>query len=637
MTDIDKRFSGVHALKGVNFDLYEGEIHALVGENGAGKSTLMKALTGIFPKDSGEIHYLGKLFNPKGPKEALDAGIAIVHQELNMMDHLTVAQNLFIGRESTKYGGRFLDEKAQNKRAAELIEKLNMNIDVEETLGKLTVGKQQMVEIAKAVSHDLKVLILDEPTAALTDREIDELFVIMRDLAAKGVAMIYISHRLDEIGMITDRVTVLRDGEYVGTKNTKEITKDEMINMMVGRVIYEKPKSHSNVPKDASVVLKISHLSAGKSVKDVSFDLHRGEILGFAGLMGAGRTETARALYGADKAEGTIEINGKQVFITSPMQAVRHGIGYLSEDRKRFGLAVNLSVTENSVMASYDELVKGFFLPIKEMERVSADYVEKLKIKTPSLEQIVKNLSGVPEAPQGSIWANASTDNYAAAGLAAEKMFAVIKDRIEAATDARPVKIVVLNQDAAGESLLSRGKGFRDTMVKLIDEQTKLSKSDIAVIGNPGYIAADSPRSGKKVIIEMIVPASAAMTDATASANAMLSRAASDNILGIFCSNEATVKGLLAATNDGATLKSNAALRNIVVIGYDAGEAQKNAVRQQYFLGSITQDPYSIGYKAVELAYKAYKGETVADVDTGAKFYDKDNMDDDDIKGLLYD
>ena len=394
MTDIDKRFSGVHALKGVNFDLYEGEIHALVGENGAGKSTLMKALTGIFPKDSGEIHYLGKLFNPKGPKEALDAGIAIVHQELNMMDHLTVAQNLFIGRESTKFGGRFLDEKAQNKRAAELIAKLNMDIDVEETLGKLTVGKQQMVEIAKAVSHDLKVLILDEPTAALTEREIDELFVIMRDLASKGVAMIYISHRLDEIGIITDRVTVLRDGEYVGTKNTKELTKDEMINMMVGRVIYEKPKSHSNVPKDAPVVLKVSHLSAGRSVKDVSFDLHKGEILGFAGLMGAGRTETARALYGADKAEGTIEIDGKEVFITNPMQAVRHGIGYLSEDRKRFGLAVNLNVTENSVMSSYDDLVKGFFLPIKEMEQVSAEYVEKLKIKTPSLEQIVKNLSG---------------------------------------------------------------------------------------------------------------------------------------------------------------------------------------------------------------------------------------------------
>ena len=245
--------------------------------------------------------------------------------------------------------------------------------------------------------------------------------------------------------------------------------------------------------------------------------------------------------------------------------------------------------------------------------------------------------SGVPEAPEGSIWANASTNNYAAAGMAAEKMFAVIKPRIEAATAAKPVKIVVMNQDASGESLLSRGKGFRDTMVKLIDEQTKLSKSDIAVVGNTAYIAADSPTKGNKVYIEMVVPASAAMTDATNAAQAVLNKVSSDNILGIFCSNEATVKGLLAATNDGATLKSNAAFRNMVVIGYDAGAAQKNAVRNQYFLGSITQDPYMIGYKAVELAYKAYKGEPVADVDTGAKFYNYQNMDNDDIKGLLYD
>lgn len=245
--------------------------------------------------------------------------------------------------------------------------------------------------------------------------------------------------------------------------------------------------------------------------------------------------------------------------------------------------------------------------------------------------------SGVPEAPPGSIWANASTNNYAAAGMAAEKMFEVIKPKIEAATEQKPVKIVVMNQDASGESLLSRGKGFRDTMVKLIDEQTKLSKSDISVIGHTAYIAADSPRTGKKVFIEMIVPASTAMTDATNAAQAVLNKVASDNIIGIFCSNEATVKGLLAATNDGATLKSNPTFRDMVVIGYDAGAAQKNAVRNQYFLGSVTQDPYQIGYKAVELAYKAYKGEPVSDVDTGAKFYTYQNMDDPDIKGLLYD
>ncbi|MDD3942336.1 MAG: sugar ABC transporter ATP-binding protein [Sphaerochaetaceae bacterium] len=394
MKDIDKRFAGVHALKGVDFELCEGEIHALVGENGAGKSTLMKALTGIFPKDSGEIHYQGKLFNPQGPREALDAGIAIVHQELNMMEHLTVAQNLFIGREATKRNGWLLDEKEQNRRAAQLFERLNMQIDPEEKVSNLTVGKQQMVEIAKAVSHNLKVLILDEPTAALTDREIHDLFVIMRDLASKGVGMIYISHRLDEIGVITDRVTVLRDGEYVGTKATKELSKEEMINMMVGRVIYEKPKAKSNVAPDAPEVLRVENLYAGKLVQNISFTLHRGEILGFAGLMGAGRTETMRALFGADKASGTIWVNGRRTIIESPIDAVRNGIGYLSEDRKRFGLAIKLSVAENAVMASYEDLCPGLFLPKKDILRIATEYVAKLKVKTPSLDQFVKNLSG---------------------------------------------------------------------------------------------------------------------------------------------------------------------------------------------------------------------------------------------------
>lgn len=394
MKAIDKRFSGVHALKQVDFDLREGEIHALVGENGAGKSTLMKALTGIFPKDSGEIHYMGKLFNPHSPKQALNAGIAIVHQELNMMDHLSVAQNLFIGRESTKLNGLLLDEKEQNRKAKQLLAKLNMNIDVELKLGRLTVGKQQMVEIAKAVSYNLKVLILDEPTAALTDAEIEDLFTIMRDLASKGVAMIYISHRLDEIGVISDRITVLRDGELVGTRDTSELTKEEMINMMVGRVIYEQPKSKSNVAPDAPEVLRVTNLNAGEQVKDVSFCLHKGEILGFAGLMGAGRTETMRALYGADEATGTIEVNGKMVVINTPMDAVKLGIGYLSEDRKRYGLATKLSVIENSVMASYTELSPSFLLNEKALASETRKYVQKLSIKTPSMDQFVRNLSG---------------------------------------------------------------------------------------------------------------------------------------------------------------------------------------------------------------------------------------------------
>lgn len=243
--------------------------------------------------------------------------------------------------------------------------------------------------------------------------------------------------------------------------------------------------------------------------------------------------------------------------------------------------------------------------------------------------------SGVPNAPKGSIYANASTDNYAAASLAAEKMFAVIKADIEAATAANPVKIVVMNQDASGESLLSRGKGFRDGMIKMIAEKSALSMNDIKVMGNPAYIDSSNPTMGQKVMIEMVVPASAAATDSAAASTSVLNKVVSDNVLGVFCSNEATVKGILAATNDGADLPSK--YPGLIVIGFDAGEGQKNAVRSEYFLGSITQDPYSIGYKAVELAFKAYSGETVMDVDTGAKFYDKSNMDDADITGLLYD
>jgi ribose transport system substrate-binding protein len=242
--------------------------------------------------------------------------------------------------------------------------------------------------------------------------------------------------------------------------------------------------------------------------------------------------------------------------------------------------------------------------------------------------------SGVPNPPKGSIYATASTDNYAAAGLAADKMFAVLKDKIAAATAANPVTIVVMNQDASGESLLSRGKGFRDRLVKLITQAGR-SAGDIRVIGNPAYIAADSPTGGKAVTIDMVVPASPRTQDATAAANAVFNRVKSDNIIGMFCSNEGTVVGVLAATNDGAALATT--YKGLVVVGYDAGAAQKNAVRKKLFLGSITQDPYQIGYKAVELAYKAAKGEAVADLDTGAKFYDSTNMDQKDIAILLYD
>jgi ribose transport system ATP-binding protein len=395
LESIDKRFPGVHALKDVDFELEPGEIHAVVGENGAGKSTMMKILTGIHEKDSGEIRYLNHLFNPRDPKHALEMGIGIIHQELNMMDQLTVAQNVFIGRESMRPGKLFLNDREQNRRARELFERLNMNIDPTEMLGRLTVGKQQMVEIAKAVSHDLRVLILDEPTAALTDTEIDELFKIMRDLRSRGVAMIHISHRLDEIHQIADRVSVMRDGEMVGTENTADITKDDLISMMVGRVIYDDPKGASSVGADAEVVLQVRNLNAGRMVQDVSFDLHRGEILGFAGLMGAGRTETARAIFGADEVQsGTIRIKGRPVHIRSPQDAVAHGIGYLSEDRKRFGLALGLTVKDNVVLATYEDFQAGPFVNYGTVREKTHEYVDRLNIKTPTIDQLVRNLSG---------------------------------------------------------------------------------------------------------------------------------------------------------------------------------------------------------------------------------------------------
>ena len=393
MKGIDKSFPGVHALKEVNLELRKGEVHALMGENGAGKSTLMKVLTGIYAKDKGTITFEGKEVEFKTPKEAQTAGIVIVHQELNMMNHLTVAQNIFIGRASMN--GKMINDRKMNEEAAKLFKLLNIDIDPKETMGRLTVGRQQMCEIAKAISTDAKVIVFDEPTAALTDAEITELFKIIEDLRKKNIGIIYISHRMDEIKRITDRVTVMRDGEYVGTVVTKDTTKDDIINMMVGRVIYEDPKTESNVPKNAPVVLKVEHLNAGKMVRDVSFELHKGEILGFSGLMGAGRTETARALFGADKKDsGEIYVNGKKVNIKSPQDAVHAGIGYLSEDRKRYGVVVDKTVAENTTMASLENFTNGIFVNNKKEKEITKKYVDALKTKTPSIEQKVKNLSG---------------------------------------------------------------------------------------------------------------------------------------------------------------------------------------------------------------------------------------------------
>ena len=398
MKDIDKSFPGVHALDHVNFEVRRGEVHALMGENGAGKSTLMKVLTGIYQKDSGSITYKGQEVAFHNTREAQDNGVVIVHQELNMVGDLTVAQNIFIGREPKK--GIRVDDKKMIEDSKKLFKDLNIEIDPREKMSNLTVGKQQMCEIAKAISHKAEVIIFDEPSAALTEKEIADLFVIIRDLREKNLGIVYISHRMDEIKVITDRVTVMRDGGYVGTLITKDSTKEDIINMMVGRVIYEDPKEHSMVAPDAPVVLKVEHLNAGKMVQDVSFELRKGEILGFSGLMGAGRTETARALFGADpKQSGKISIMDKsgqlrEVTINSPQDAVKYGIGYLSEDRRRYGVVVQKSVKENTTLATMEEFTNGIFINKAKEKEVSERYVKELATKTPSGDQLVVNLSG---------------------------------------------------------------------------------------------------------------------------------------------------------------------------------------------------------------------------------------------------
>ena len=393
MRGIQKYFPGVHALDDCHFELKSGEVHALVGENGAGKSTMMKVLTGVYQMDAGEILLDGKPVQIHDTRDAQALGISIIHQELNLMKDLTVAENIFIGREPMN--GILLNKRKQNEMAAELLSSLSIDISPTTIVGTLTVARQQMVEIAKALSYDnTRILIMDEPSAALTESEIEELFRFIRDLKARGVGIVYISHRMGELKQISDRITVMRDGQYIGTVNTAEVTMDEIIRMMVGRVIYEQPKEKSNVPPDAPIVLEAKHLLS-KDVKDVSFVLRKGEILGFAGLMGAGRTETARLVSGADKRlGGEILVNGREVNIQSPSDAVKAGIGYLSEDRKRYGLCLPLSVADNTVMATLHHFLRGSVVNDKKIREVSHTYREQINIKTPSVDTKVVSLSG---------------------------------------------------------------------------------------------------------------------------------------------------------------------------------------------------------------------------------------------------
>jgi ribose transport system ATP-binding protein len=395
MEGIYKSFPGVQALSNAQFELRSGEVHALLGENGAGKSTLMKVLAGIYQKDKGTIFYKGREVEIPDTKTAQKLGISIIHQELNLIPDITVAQNIFIGREPRRVFKLFLDENEMNKKAQELFERMNLNIKPQTLLSELTIAKQQMVEIAKALSFNSEVLIMDEPTAALTDGEIEELFRIVEHLKREGVGIVYISHRMEEIKRITDRITVMRDGYYVDTVQTKDVSIDQIISMMVGREIYHTSKPNIEIVGKEKV-LEVKNLNRGSVIKDVSFYLRKGEILGFAGLMGSGRTEVARAIFGADTLDsGEIYIHGKKVEIKSPRDAVRYGIGYLSEDRKRLGLLVDMDVKTNIAIASYKKFLGAFgWMNDSSIVNVSEQIVETLKVKTPNLNQQVKFLSG---------------------------------------------------------------------------------------------------------------------------------------------------------------------------------------------------------------------------------------------------
>jgi ribose transport system ATP-binding protein len=394
MDGITKDFPGVHALRDCRFDLRRGEVHALVGENGAGKSTLMKILAGVYRMDSGRIRLKGGDVDIATPRAAQQLGISIIHQELSLMPNLTAAQPIFIGREPRGMLPFLLDERALDKNAQALFDQLHLRLDPHTKVANLAVAQQQMVEIAKALSHKAEVVIMDEPTAALTETEIDELFRIIGKLRETGVGVVHISHRLEELKRISDRVTVMRDGQYIATVDTKDASIEQIIRMMVGRAIFEEAREIHEAHPD--VVLDVRDLSRGRAVRQVSFDLHRGEILGFAGLVGAGRTEVARAIFGADRADSAeISVNGRPAHIRSPGDAVRRGIGYLSEDRKRYGLALSMDVETNIVLATFRKFLRAFGrVDVGRTRSAAQQRVERLAIKTPSIRQKVRNLSG---------------------------------------------------------------------------------------------------------------------------------------------------------------------------------------------------------------------------------------------------
>ncbi len=391
MRSITKRFPGVLALSEVSFDVEAGEVHALVGENGAGKSTLMKILSGVYERDGGEILFKGKPYEPKSPRQAQVAGITTIYQELNQVPYLSVTENIFLGSELMR--GPFVDWPAMDRQASQLLAKLHLDVDPRTQLDHLGVAQQQMVEVAKALHHKADLIIMDEPTSALSVREIEDLFGIIRELQAAGVAMIYISHHLDEAFAVSNRITVLRDGRQAGTYPTNDLNVDKLIRLMVGRDLSEQfPKQEA--PRGQEV-LRVEGLNQGSKLIDISFSAYAGEVLGIAGLVGAGRTELVRAIFGADAIDaGRIFVDGRPVRIHSPRDAIRHGIALLTEDRKQQGLVLQMSTRENITMAVLNRLTGGPFTSQGKEEAVAQGYIDSMAIKTPSQDQLAINLSG---------------------------------------------------------------------------------------------------------------------------------------------------------------------------------------------------------------------------------------------------
>lgn len=395
MSHITKRFPGVLALSNVDFALRKGEVHALLGENGAGKSTLMKILSGVYQPDEGDIIFEGQSVSFANPLSAQSAGITIIHQEFNLFPELSVEENIFIGREFCKNNRWRLDEKQQRQAAIDILQKLNLNISPETLVADLTVAQQQMVEIAKAISVNAKILIMDEPTAALTETEIDSLFQVTRLLKEQGTGIVYISHRLEELALIADRATVMRDGQFIATVDYDAVKISDLIAMMVGRDLGNIYPRRGPLAQ-RKPVLEVSGLTRNGVLNNIDFTLYQGEILGFAGLMGAGRTELARAIFGADPIDGgTLKLNGKVTVIKDIPDAIQQGISYLTEDRKKEGLALGLSVERNIMLGNYPEYSDRYGnVDSKRCQKTSEEQVKALRIKTPHLEQAALNLSG---------------------------------------------------------------------------------------------------------------------------------------------------------------------------------------------------------------------------------------------------